>query len=108
MSTASDAVLSVDVISVVSVVDSSDLVAVLVPHDDNIILIIAIKTKSFFIFISPFYIINITKKKLFNVIMILFFDFGFHQVDPVTSAVNVTLDTSGRTFFGSGQTSINS
>ena len=40
--------------------------------------------------------------------MILFFDFGFHQVDPVTSAVNVTLDTSGRTFFGSGQTSINS
>lgn len=39
--------------------------------------------------------------------MILFFDFGFHQVDPVTSAVNVTLDTSGGTFFGSGQTSIN-
>lgn len=30
--------------------------------------------------------------------MILFFDFGFHQVDPVTGAVNVTLDTSGRTF----------
>ena len=60
------------------------------------------------LYIQRTYIINITKKKLFNVIMIIFFDFGFHQVDPVTSAVNVTLDASGGTFFGSGQTSINS